>query len=418
MSGWFRFAIAILLAGTSQAGAAEFQVHDGDTVVFYGDSITSARLYTVFTEAYILTRFPQLHVRFVHSGWSGDRVSGGGSGPIDLRLERDVFAYRPNVITIMLGMNDGEYRPFDADIFEKFASGYRHILDSIKQKTPNARVTILETSPYDDFTRAPLFDGGYNSVLQKYGSYVTELGAARGMTVADLNAPVVAMLKAASMAAPKVAQGLIPDRVHPSAGAHLVMTEALLRAWNAPSIVSEVEIDAFTGAVVHQENTAVDEIAHEDDLSWTQADKSLPMPVEGDEETAGLALRFSDFTDALNRETLKITGLSPGSYCLLIDDEAVGTFDARKLAKGFNLAMLNTPMSRQARTVLELTYRHNHLRYARLMMVEQAFKDYHPAKLEGAIEAMDALHDEVVSMQRSAAIPKVHRYRLTKISAK
>jgi hypothetical protein len=33
----------------------EFRVHDGDTAVFYGDSITNQRLYAVFTEAYVLT---------------------------------------------------------------------------------------------------------------------------------------------------------------------------------------------------------------------------------------------------------------------------------------------------------------------------------------------------------------------------
>jgi lysophospholipase L1-like esterase len=412
------FIVAALFARALDAGEPpDFHVHDGDTVVFYGDSITAARLYTVYTEAYVLTRFPEIHVKFVHSGWSGDRVSGGGNGPIDVRLDRDVFAYRPTVITIMLGMNDGGYRPFDAALFETFKIGYRHILDTIKEKAPDARVTVLESSPYDDVTRDPLFTGGYNSVLLRYGEFVGETGRAKGLTVADLNALVTTLLKVANLAAPQSAQGLIPDRVHPSAGVHLVMTEALLRAWNAPSVVSAVEIDGSSGAVVMAENTAVDSISRDDGLSWTQMDRALPMPVEADEETVALALRYSDFTDALNRETLRITGLDAGSYRLEIDGEVVGTFDARQLQKGFNLATLNTPMSRQARTVLDLTYRHNHLRYARLMMVEQAFQEYHPAKLGAAIDGLDALHDEIVSMQRATAMPKAHRYRLTRIPA-
>ena len=68
---------------TMVAAAADFAIKDGDTVVFYGDSITDQRLYTSFTESYILTRFPQLHVKFVHSGWGGDRVIGGGGGPME-----------------------------------------------------------------------------------------------------------------------------------------------------------------------------------------------------------------------------------------------------------------------------------------------------------------------------------------------
>lgn len=107
----------------------------------------------MFTEAYVLTRFPRMTVNFVHSGWSGGRVTGGFGGPVDLRLDRDVFAYGQTVITIVLAMNDAEYRPYDDDIFNIFANGYRHILDRIKAEAPLARVTLLEPSPYDDFTR-------------------------------------------------------------------------------------------------------------------------------------------------------------------------------------------------------------------------------------------------------------------------
>src|SRR2546428_12498836 len=93
-----------------QARAQSFALKEGDRVVFYGDSITDQRLYTTFTETYVLTRFPKLDVSFVHSGWGGDRVTGGGGGPIDLRLHRDVMAYKPTVITIMLGMNAASNR--------------------------------------------------------------------------------------------------------------------------------------------------------------------------------------------------------------------------------------------------------------------------------------------------------------------
>jgi hypothetical protein len=172
--------------------------------------------------------------------------------------------------------------------------------------------------------------------------FVREIAASGRLAVADLNAPVVALLKAANAASPLPAQGLIPDRVHPSAGVLLVMTEALLRAWHAPSVVSSVEIDGAAGTVVDGENTTVSLVGRKEGLSWTQLDKSLPMFVESEQESISLALCHSDFTDALNWETLKVTGLIAGNYRLQIDDELIGVFGPSQLANGLNVGILNT----------------------------------------------------------------------------
>ena len=102
----------------------EFFLKDGDTVVFYGDSITERRLYSSFSEACVLTRFPKLNVRFVHSGWGGDTVAGGAGGSLQIRLQRDVIAYKPTVVTILLGMNDGHYRALNDTTYADFTTGY------------------------------------------------------------------------------------------------------------------------------------------------------------------------------------------------------------------------------------------------------------------------------------------------------
>src|SRR6476619_3146056 len=152
-----RTLILLLVAIAAAAAQDPFYLKNGDTVVFYGDSITDQRLYTVFAETYVVTRFPQLNGKFIHSGWGGDRVSGGGGGPIDLRLRRDVIAYRPTVMTIMLGMNDGRYRAFDQAIFQDYASGFEKIIRDMKTALPGLRITAIEPSPYDDVTREPTF---------------------------------------------------------------------------------------------------------------------------------------------------------------------------------------------------------------------------------------------------------------------
>src|SRR5258707_705516 len=127
--------LAVLVSACSAAVAQDaFALREGDRVVFYGDSITDQRRYTQFVETYVVTRFPKLNVSFIHSGWGGDRVNGGGGGPIDVRLWRDVLPYNPTVVTIMLGMNDGGYRAFDQKLFDDYSGGYKHIVDTLKRQ--------------------------------------------------------------------------------------------------------------------------------------------------------------------------------------------------------------------------------------------------------------------------------------------
>jgi lysophospholipase L1-like esterase len=403
--------LALALASACSA-QSRFYLKDGDRVVFYGDSITAQRLYTVFTETYVVTRFPHLNVSFVHSGWGGDRVTGGGGGDIDLRLKRDVFAYRPTVLTIMLGMNDGGYRPFDAGLFRTYSTGYRHIVDEVKSTLPGVRITAIEPSPFDDVTRTPNFEGGYNAVMKRYSQFVMELAKEDGLTVADLNDAVVAMLEKAKSLDAELSQRVIPDRVHPGPSGHWVMAEALLKAWNAPAVVTDVEIDAAGKRVAHDENTTISDFRAEAELSWTQLDKALPLPINLENRETALVVRSSDLIRALDQEELRVTGLAPGRYALKIDGTEVGTFSGADFSAGVNLALLPTPMLKQAQVVYGLTVQHNDLHAARWHILQVPFQSDPLPDLESGLQTLDQLEAEIVQRQRAAALSKPHRYEL------
>lgn len=396
------------------APAAGFYLHDGDRVVFYGDSITDQRLYTTFIETYVVTRFPQLKVSFVHSGVGGDSVSGGWAGAIDVRLPRDVIAYKPSAMTIMLGMNDAGYRAFDQKIFDTYAAGYRHIVQSVKEALPGIRITAIQPSPFDDVTRPPTFEGGYNKVLVRYGDFVKELGRDEKLAVADLNGPIVAALEKANQLDTGTAKKLIPDRVHPAPAGHLLMAEALLKAWSAPATVTAVEIDAAEPAVTSVTNTQVTDLAVSGRVSWTQLDQALPMPIDAKDEVIAMALRASDFVEAMDQETLKVTRLTAARHTLKIDGEVIGTFTKDELAKGVNLATLPTPMAKQAAAVHDLTLKHNVVHFARWRMagINLDTVAVPAAHLRAAADALDVLEADVVVEQRAAAQPKSHRYEL------
>jgi lysophospholipase L1-like esterase len=404
----FAFGLSVALARAD----ATFAIKDGDRVVFYGDSITDQRLYTTFVETYIVTRFPSQSVTFVHSGWGGDRVTGGGGGPIDRRLKRDVFAYHPSVVTVMLGMNDAGYQPFNQKIFDTYAGGYRHLVDSLKTNIPGVRLTLIQPSPFDDVTRKPAFEGGYNRVLIRYSAFVKELADKEGATVADLNTSVVAALEKAMEINAAGAKELIADRVHPGPAGQLLMAEALLKAWNAPALVCALEIDAASARVVKAENTKVDDLEIKEVISWSQHDAALPMPVDLGNAAIALAVAASDLEQALNQETLKVTGLGAAKYELKIDGTPVVSLSKDALAAGVNLAKLDTPMFRHARAVHALTLQHNNLHFQRWRSLQVPLESRGYPNLAKATEGLDALESDMIAEQRKTAKPAPHRFEL------
>lgn len=411
------------LACVGAAAGQQFQLKDGDRVVFYGDSITDQRLYTVIAETYVVTRYPNLNVTFVHSGWGGDKVSGGGGGPIDMRLQRDVIAYKPTVMTIMLGMNDGLYKPESEATDKAFFDGYRHIVDAVKSAVPGIRVTAIKPSPYDDVTREPNFPGGYNEVLISFGKWIQNYGEQAGLTVADLNTGVVEMLKKADKLDPSDAQKILPDRVHPAFPGHLIMAEELLKAWNARPVVASVTIDAAGDEpkVESAEHARVSQLSGGQAIQWTELDDALPLPMVEWEGTRApnllaLVLKSSDVEQALNSEPLRVTGLKNGVYSLKIDDEPVGTFNNDELARGVDLGIRETPMTEQAKEVYDLTVSHCTIHNDRWRTVQVPLAKYNLPEVQPSMQTSDALERAVVEKRHEAAQPKPHTFVLQPVS--
>ena len=116
-------------------------------------------------------------------------------------------------------------------------------------------------------------------------------------------------------------------------------------------------------AVRSSEHARVSELSATGGLHWTELDDALPLPFTQWEKNWGvgplaLAIASSDVADALNSEPLRITGLQDGTYVLKVDGEEVGTFNNDRLAAGVNLGLLDTPMTKQAKQVYDLTVSH------------------------------------------------------------
>jgi len=413
--------LALALAFSAALLAQNFALKSGDRVVFYGDSITDQRLYTIFTETFVHTRYPKLDVSFVHSGVGGDRVTGGWAGPIDLRLKRDVAPYKPTVVTVMLGMNDGDYHPFEQSTMDRYTTGYERLIQLMKQAAPGARVTLIEPSPYDEVTRPPMKHGGYNASLVKMSEFVATLAAREGYRLADFNTPMVKMLEKAYAEDFEVAQRIIPDRVHPGASGHLIMAAQLMKAWGVDGDVSETEISGGGLSVVTGRNpnrkVKIEDLKTGDTISWTSTEESLPMPVDMNDAPVDLALRSAGFNAEFNNESLRVPGLKAGHWALRIDGQQVKVFTADELAKGVNLATLPTPMWKQARAVQTLIERRSEIHNIRWRSIEVPLADFKLTKAGPAMDALDALDAELAQRIQAESQPKPHHFELVSVPA-
>ena len=395
----------------SSAGAQSFFLKNGDTAVFYGDSITAQDLYNQWVELYTVTRFPAMRVHFYGAGVGGDRVSGGSGGPIDERLARDVFAHKPTVVTVMLGMNDGGYRATTDDIQSTYTKGYEHLLESIHTNAPRARITLLGPSPFDEVTRPAEFAGGYNAVMLHFADLDQDLARRFGATFVNLNPPVVQVLGKAQLLDPLVAKLILPDRVHPEVIAHWAMAEALLKGWNAPALVSSVTIDARSGKVADAQNATVEPIERDKDaLRWTETEKSLPLAFNRKNETERLLLELTDLEQQLNQEPLLVTGLEAGQYQLTINDKLVGAFTADELTKGINLADYDTPMRAQSQRV---GWKVSDRDKAHSIHMQMLIKKVDTGGQPGKPDVMDGFENFLEDSIYEEAAPKPHVFSLS-----
>ena len=126
-----------------------------DTILFVGDSITAADRhrqaysplgfgYVHFAGNLLLARYPTLDLRIVNTGISGDTV-------IDLkdRWQRDCIAHRPDVLSVMVGINDVWQRTMEPGAAERAASPaqfevtYGQLLARAKEQHP-CQLVLME----------------------------------------------------------------------------------------------------------------------------------------------------------------------------------------------------------------------------------------------------------------------------------
>jgi lysophospholipase L1-like esterase len=404
-----QFALFLLFITGVACIHGQLALHDGDTVVFYGDSITAQRLYTRFMEDFLLTRYPHMHVTFWNAGVPGDTVNGGYTGDRAVRLKRDLVPYQPTVVTIMLGMNDGYYMPFNPKYLAVFEEGYQALIKDIQTQAPGARFTLISTTPYDEVTHGTEF-ANYNEAVGHNASFAKEFAASSHYGFSDFNLAETNLLLAGKQKDPSLAALLIPDRIHPAESSHWVLASELARSWGLSPIVSSVRLDAKQGTTIEARNAQVTGLAVQNGtLRWTQTDEALPLPLSLHDAMIQFVLGISDLA-SMDQQMLRVDGLSAAQYSLKIDGHNIASFKREQLESGLNLALYSTPMENQAKGVDGIEQKRARLDETNFIVAIEDPKVAGAADTTRVLRAKDAA---LAEQQRKEAQPRPHTFELS-----
>jgi len=203
------------------------------TIVFIGDSITDAgrtrpegeglfdprgKGYVTMVEALLTAAHPDLRIRVVNQGNSGNTVR-----ELKERWQADVLDHKPDWVSIMIGIND-VWRQFDSPLqkeghvyFEEYVAG---LAELAAQTLPKVKGLVL-MSPY--FIEPNKADA-MRAQMDRYGAAMKAQAEKSGVIFVDVQAAFDAMLAHYHPAA------IAWDRVHPNQAGHMVIARAFLKA--------------------------------------------------------------------------------------------------------------------------------------------------------------------------------------------
>lgn len=371
--------IALVLPATAAPEPAPgfLDPQDGETVVFLGDSITHQALYTQYVETFFYTRYPDRKIRFHNAGVSGDKAADALA-----RFDEDVAALAPDFVTVLLGMNDGQYEPFSSETFATYRQGVEELLSRIE--AIGAKPIVLSPTMFDhhqlavrmeDETfrfRDRSFDPGYNALLAYYGAWLRERCGGGKATFVDLWSPLNDYTFEQRRREPNFS--LIEDAIHPGAAGQFVMAfELLYDSRQERSVVSNLTVQRRGEKWIAAKNETIAELAPDekgDGVTFVHQARSLPWVVP--ETTSEYELKWgpsappslgADLTRAghrIGREQLRVAGLAPGNYELSIDGVVIGQFTQLHLGSKIELQQsADSPQSRQAHEVAKLNRERN-----------------------------------------------------------
>ena len=321
--------IALVFNYVTNTIQAEPVLKKGGRLAIAGDSITQQKLYSNYLETYFLVCAPELDIKVIQLGWSGETAPAFAA-----RMENDLISWKPTVVTTCYGMNDGQYKKYDESIGRTYESNMCRIVSFLKEK--GIAVVVGGPGVVDSytFTRAD----GYNQTLARLSDIAGNVATRYDCPFADVHhAMLSAMEKAKAAYGMEYHVGGAPrDGVHPYPNGQLVMAYAFLKAMQMNGSIGVITIDWNKQASATEGHKV---------LSFTNGTVEIesvryPFCFSGDGKTpenASSILPFVPFQQDLNRLMLVVRSLPAGEYDVKWGQKQQ-SFSSEQLTSGINLA--------------------------------------------------------------------------------
>lgn len=201
-------------------------INPNDVVLFQGDSITDTSRdrerdtlgtgYAFLAASLFSATYPELNVRFINRGISGNRVK-----DLEARWNHDCLDLTPNVISILIGINDTwrRYDRNDPTSTADYHATYHRLLTRVKEES-SAKLILLE--PF--LLQARADQAAWREDLDPKIQVVRELAREFGA----LYVPLDGLFAGAS--ARREPTFWAPDGVHPTPAGHGLIAQAWLKA--------------------------------------------------------------------------------------------------------------------------------------------------------------------------------------------
>lgn len=327
---------AMGLTAAASAMAADSLVTPGSRVAVVGDSITEQKLYSKYIECYLLACSGVPDVRVFQYGWSGERAPGFAA-----RLENDLAGFKPTVVTLCYGMNDGSYVPYNDGIGKAYEDAMRDIL----KKLPAVGVkNVVVGSPgavdTKFFGTRPAFGDrnsaeGYNENLSRLRDIDKKLAAENKQAFANVHDAMIDAMKKAKATLGDDYDVCGRDGFHPGPNGQLAMAYAFLKGLGVDGNIGEITVDLKGTATASNGHKVLSSASGKVELESTR----WPFCYEGDAKNSSgtrSIVPFLPFNENLNRLTLKVKGLDAAKGKVTWGAETK-EFTREQLEKGINL---------------------------------------------------------------------------------